>query len=62
MMPSNGAAFQRRSKQLGIGEVITDPKSPSQNPYVERLTGLSGSARLNASQVVVLTTSALPPL
>jgi transposase InsO family protein len=31
--------FQSRIQNMGINEVITAPKSPWQNPYVERLIG-----------------------
>jgi len=34
-----GDLFQQRVKSLGIEEVITAPRSPWQNPYVERLIG-----------------------
>jgi transposase InsO family protein len=34
-----GAAFRRRLRSLGIGEVLTAPRSPWQNPYAERLVG-----------------------
>jgi len=34
-----GEAFQRRIKNLGIEEVVSAPRSPWQNPYVERLIG-----------------------
>jgi transposase InsO family protein len=34
-----GARFRNRAKSLGIEEVITAPRSPWQNPYVERLIG-----------------------
>jgi len=34
-----GGYFQRRVKNLGINEVITAPRSPWQNPYVERFIG-----------------------
>lgn len=34
-----GACLQRRLKSLGIEQVITAPRSPWQNPYVERLIG-----------------------
>jgi transposase InsO family protein len=32
-----GEAFRRRASSLDIGEVLTAPRSPWQNPYVERL-------------------------
>ena len=35
----SGAVFRRRVAGMGIGEVITSPRSPWQNPYVERLIG-----------------------
>jgi putative transposase len=34
-----GAVFRNRVKHLGISEVKTAPKSPWQNPYVERIIG-----------------------
>jgi transposase InsO family protein len=34
-----GDAVQRRIKSLGIEEVITTPRSPWQNPFVERVIG-----------------------
>lgn len=34
-----GCAFRRRVKGMGIEEVLTAPRSPWQNPYVERLVG-----------------------
>jgi putative transposase len=34
-----GAAFRRRLKGIGIDEVVSAPRSPWQNPFVERLFG-----------------------
>jgi len=34
-----GHVFRRRVKGLGVGEVITAPHSPWQNPFAERLIG-----------------------
>ena len=34
-----GRAFRHRVKAMGIEEVLTAPRSPWQNPYVERLIG-----------------------
>ena len=34
-----GDLFRRRVAGMGIGEVVTSPSSPWQNPYVERLIG-----------------------
>ncbi len=34
-----GARYRRRAHSLGIEEVLTAPRSPWQNPYVERLIG-----------------------
>jgi transposase InsO family protein len=34
-----GAYFRQRVKNMGIKEVITAPRSPWQNPFVERLIG-----------------------
>ena len=36
---SYGAAFRHRVRAMGITEVITAPRSPWQNPYVERFIG-----------------------
>jgi transposase InsO family protein len=34
-----GTTFRQRVKHMGITEVVIAPKSPWQNPYVERLIG-----------------------
>ncbi len=34
-----GAAFQRRLQSMGIEQVLSAPRSPWQNPFVERLIG-----------------------
>jgi transposase InsO family protein len=34
-----GHIFQNKVKNMGINEIVTAPKSPWQNPYVERLIG-----------------------
>jgi len=34
-----GDFFRQRLKHMGIEEIVTAPRSPWQNPYVERLTG-----------------------
>jgi hypothetical protein len=34
-----GQAVRRRIKSLGIEEVVTAPRSPWQNPFVERIIG-----------------------
>ncbi len=34
-----GAAFRKRVASLGLEEILTAPRSPWQNPYVERLIG-----------------------
>jgi transposase InsO family protein len=34
-----GEAFQKRVRNMGFDEVLTAPRSPWQNPYVERLIG-----------------------
>jgi putative transposase len=34
-----GAYFQRRVKNMGIAQVVSAPRSPWQNPFVERLVG-----------------------
>jgi putative transposase len=36
---SYGGAFRYRVKAMGIKEVVTAPRSPWQNPYVERIIG-----------------------
>jgi transposase InsO family protein len=36
---SYGAGFRDRVRVMGINEVVTAPRSPWQNPYVERLIG-----------------------
>jgi hypothetical protein len=36
---SYGPAFRHRIRAMGVTEVITAPRSPWQNPYVERLIG-----------------------
>ncbi len=36
---SFGPAFRHPVRAMGITEVITAPRSPSQNPYAERLIG-----------------------
>jgi putative transposase len=36
---SYGAAFRDRVRVMGIKEIVTAPRSPWQNPYVERLIG-----------------------
>jgi hypothetical protein len=36
---SYGGCFQERARVMGITEVVTAPRSPSQNPYVERVIG-----------------------
>lgn len=35
----NGEVFQRRVESLGFEEAVSAPRSPWQNPYVERLIG-----------------------
>ncbi len=34
-----GTVFRERVKNMGIKEVISEPQSPWQNPYVERVIG-----------------------
>ena len=36
---SYGPGFRDRARVMGIKEVVTAPRSPWQNPYVERLIG-----------------------
>ena len=47
-----GEVFQGRVKNLGIEEVVSAPRSPWQNPYVERLIGSVRRECLN--HVIVL--------
>jgi putative transposase len=35
----DGADFVRRVRAMGIGQVLTAPRSPWQNPYCERVIG-----------------------
>ncbi len=42
-----GEEFRRRITGMGIEEVMTAPRSPWQNPYVERLIGSIRGERLN---------------
>lgn len=50
-----GEAFRRRVASLGIDEVLSTPRSPWQNPYVERLIGTLRRECLD--HVIVLNTS-----
>jgi len=34
-----GQVFRQRVKRMGVGEVLTAPQSPWQNPFAERLIG-----------------------
>ena len=47
-----GEAFRQRVASMGIGEVLSAPSSPWQNPYAERLIGSIRRDCLN--HVVVL--------
>ena len=47
-----GDIFRRRVAGMGIGEVISSPSSPWQNPYAERLIG--SSRRECLDHVIVL--------
>jgi transposase InsO family protein len=47
-----GEVFQRRVESLGIEEVVSAPRAPWQNPYVERLIGSVRRECLN--HVIVL--------
>ena len=47
-----GQVFQQRIRNMGIEEVVTTPRSPWQNPYVERLLGSIRRECLN--HVIVL--------
>jgi len=44
--------FRQRVKGMGVGEVLTAPHSPWQNPFAERLIGSIRRECLN--QVLVL--------
>jgi hypothetical protein len=35
----HGQTFRKRIRAMGIDEVVTAPRSPWQNPYVERVIG-----------------------
>ena len=37
-----GSQFQKRVQSMGIEEVLTAPRSPWQNAFVERVIGASG--------------------
>src|SRR5262249_48867866 len=52
-----GELFQRRVREMGIREVLTAPRSPWQNPYVERLIG--SIRRECLDHVIVLNESSL---
>jgi len=52
-----GESFQKRVGGMGIGEVLTAPRSPWQNPYVERLNG--SIRRECLDHVIVLNESSL---
>jgi len=47
-----GNYFRQRVKNMGITEILTAPRSPCQNPYVERLIGSIRRECLN--HVIVL--------
>jgi putative transposase len=47
-----GEAFRERMKAMGIEEIVTAPRSPWQNPFVERLLGMVRRDCLN--HVIVL--------
>jgi putative transposase len=47
-----GASFQQRVRHMGIEDVVIAPRSPWQNPYVERLIG--SIRRENLDHVIVL--------
>lgn len=47
-----GALFSRRVASVGINEVITAPRSPWQNPYVERVIGSIRRECLNHTIIV----------
>ena len=52
-----GESFQKRVREIGIREVLTAPRSPWQNPYVERLIG--SIRRECLDHVIVLNESSL---
>jgi len=52
-----GELFRKRVREMGIGEVVTAPRSPWQNPYVERLLG--SIRRECLDHVIVLNESSL---
>ncbi len=52
-----GELFQKRVREMGIREVLTAPRSPWQNPYVERLIG--SIRRECLDHVIVLNESSL---
>jgi transposase InsO family protein len=47
-----GGEFRRRTKSIGIAEVLTTPRSPWQNPFAERVIGTIRSELLD--HVIVL--------
>jgi transposase InsO family protein len=42
-----GATLRQRVRNMGIEDVMTAPRSPWQNPYVERLIGSIRRERLD---------------
>jgi len=52
-----GQHFQRRVRNMGIEQIVTAPRSPWQNPYVERLIGSIRRECLN--HVIVMNESHL---
>ncbi len=64
-----GALFSRKVVSVGLNEVVTAPRSPWQNPYVERVTGHApghawGTIHAATATVVRPSTnqSCIPPL
>ncbi len=55
-----GSFFNNRVRNMGIGEVVTAPRYPWQNPYAERLIGLIRRECVN--HVIVLDERHLPKL
>jgi transposase InsO family protein len=53
-----GVDFRQRVKQMGIEEVVTAPRSPWQNPYVERL--IDSIRRECLNHVIVFREAQLP--
>ena len=46
----DGGAFRRRVAGIGIGEVVSRPSSPWQNPYAERADRMHSAGVVNAGR------------